>query len=110
MDKEALLKRASSASFKRANGLVLRTINILREKYNELEVVQSVLSESGIEPGEFTDAVNFLSLERYIQLRRIDSHTPADIADISYKECEAKVTAKGIRLLAGNIKDDLVEV
>lgn len=110
MDKETLLKRASSASFKRANGLVLRTINILREKYNELEVVQSVVTESGVDEGEFTDAINFLSLEGYIQLRRIGSHLPADIADVSYKECEAKVTAKGIRLLAGGTVDDMIEV
>ena len=110
MDKETLLKKASSASFRQANGQVLRTINILREKYNKLEIVQSVLVDSGVDAGSFTDAVNFLSMEGYIQLRKIDSHLPADIADTSYKDCEAKVTGKGVRLLAGGIKDDMIEV
>ena len=103
MDKETLLKKASSASFKQANGQVLRTINILRERYNKLEVVQSVL-------GSFVDSVNFLSMEGYIQLRKIDGHEIADIADTSYKDLEAKVTGKGVRLLAGNISDGMIEV
>ena len=110
MDKETLLKKASSASFKQANGQVLRTINILREKYNKLEVVQSVLTDSGIDLGSFVDSVNFLSMEGYIQLRTIDGKIEADIADNSYKDLEAKVTGKGVRLLAGNISDEMIEV
>ena len=110
MDKEAILRKASSAAFRNANGHVLRTINILREKYNKLETVQSVLEESGVDVGEFTDAVNYLTLEGYIRLRTVSSHEPADIADVSFRDCEAKVTGKGIKLLAGSVKDDLVEV
>ena len=63
MDKETLLKKASLASFKKTNGLVLRTINILREKYNKLDVVQEILGDSGTDVGSFTDSVNFLSME-----------------------------------------------
>ncbi|MBO5369422.1 MAG: type VI secretion protein [Clostridia bacterium] len=110
MDKETIMKRAASAAFKNANGQVLRTINILREKYNKLEIVQSVLEDSGVGISSFTDAVNYLTLEGYVQIRRIDTHAPADIADTSFRDCEAKVTGKGIKLLAGSIKDDLIEV
>ena len=110
MNTDEMLKKAASASFRKANGAVLRTINILREKYNKLDVVQSILEESGVETGEFVDALNFLSMCGYIQLRDIVSKELADIADASYKDCEAKVTAKGIRLLAGGISDNMVEV
>ena len=110
MNKETLKRKASSVSFRKTNGLVLRTINILREKYNKLDVVQEVLEDSGTDVGAFTDSVNFLSMEGYIQLRTIDGHIRADIADSLYKDCEAKVTGKGVRLLAGGINDDMIEV
>ncbi len=110
MDRETLLKKASSVSFKKTNGLVLRTINILREKYNKLDVVQEILEDSGTDVSSFVDSVNFLSMEGYIQLRTIDGHATVDIADASYKDCEAKVTGKGVRLLAGGINDDMIEV
>lgn len=110
LNREEIIKKAKSAAFRNANGQVLRTINILREKYNQLEIVQSVLTESGVDVGEFVDAINFLSLEQYIKIRRISDRSEVDIADISFKDCEAKLTAKGIRLIAGGASDDMIEV
>lgn len=110
MDKDMILKRASSAVFKKTNGRVLRTINILRDKFNSLDVVQSVVDDNGVKIDEFMDAVNYLMLAGYIQIRRIDTHADADIADVSYKDCEARLSAKGIQLLAGVIDDEAVEV
>lgn len=110
MDKEVMLKEASAAVAKKANGQVLRTINILRDKFNKLDVVQSILEKSGVRIDEFRDALNYLMLAEYIQIRKIDTHADADLADVSYKECEARLTAKGIQLLGGVIKDEMVEV
>ena len=110
MDKEAMLKAASAAAAKKANGQVLRTINILRDKFNSLDVVQNILENSGVRIDEFRDALNYLMLAEYIQIRRIDIHADADLADVSYKECEARLSAKGIQLLGGVIKDDMIEV
>ena len=84
-----LEKRALRAgSFVHNNGKVLRTVNILRLKYNKLTGVQSVLEDDGIAEDEFLDSVNFLD----------------------YTALEAKLTGKGIRLLAGGIEDDMIEV
>ena len=95
-----LEKRALRAgSFVHNNGKVLRTVNILRLKYNKLTGVQSVLEDDGIAEDEFLDSVNFLTEEGYIHLRRISNKEPA-----------AKLTGKGIRLLAGGIEDDMIEV
>ena len=92
------------------NGKVLRTVNILRLKYNKLTGVQSVLEDDGIAEDEFLDSVNFLTEEGYIHLRRISNKEPAALADTDYTALEAKLTGKGIRLLAGGIEDDMIEV
>ena len=59
-----LEKRALRAgSFVHNNGKVLRTVNILRLKYNKLTGVQSVLEDDGIAEDEFLDSVNFLATQ-----------------------------------------------
>lgn len=112
MDRKSLKQRLDAVNFISNNGRVLRTINILRYQYNELKSVQAVLEEEGIETWEFLDCVNYLTEEGYIRLREITSKNPVQelSQDVKYKTLEAKLTAKGIRLLAGGIKDDLVEV
>ena len=88
------VSKLRAGNFVANNGLVLRTINILRTKYNKLAAIQRVLSESGVSCSEF----------------HIVGHSAAALADVDYKELEAKLTGKGIRLLAGDISDNLVEV
>lgn len=91
-----LEKRALRAgSFVHNNGKVLRTVNILRLKYNKLTGVQSVLEDDGIAEDEFLDSVNFLAEEGYIHLRRISNKEPAALADTDYTALEAKLTGKG---------------
>lgn len=99
-----------AGNFVHANGRVLRTINILRTKYNKLTGVERVLADDGISEDEFLDSINFLAAEAYIHLRTVSDHTDADIADCDYRTLEAKLTAKGIRLLAGGIEDNMIEV
>lgn len=103
-------RRLSAGNFIKNNGAVLRTINILRYKYNKLTGVRMVLAGNGIEEDEFLDSVNFLLEEEYIHLRDISTKAVATLADSDYKTLEAKVTAKGIRLLAGGIDDTMIEV
>ncbi len=96
------------AKFKRNNGKVIRRINLLRHKYIDLESVCAVMASDGVSEGEFLDCVNFLSEAGYIHLRTIRGHLTACIADVSYRDVEAKVSEKGIRLLAGGIMDEMV--
>ena len=56
-------QRLKAGNFVRNNGRVLRTINILRHKYNKLSGIQNVLEDDGISQDEFLDAVNVLALE-----------------------------------------------
>lgn len=111
-NRKALKQRLEAGNFVSNNGRVLRTINILRYKYNKLKSVETVLNEDGIEQWEFLDCVNYLTEEGYIRLRDISTHEeiPELSQDVNYKDLEGKLTAKGIRLLAGGLKDDLIEV
>lgn len=103
-------QRLKAGNFARNNGRVLRTINILRHKYNKLSGIQGVLEEDGISEDEFLDAVNFLALEGYIHLRDVASKNEANLSDCHYDTLEARLTGKGIRLLAGGIEDTMIEV
>ena len=103
-------QRLRAGNFVSNNGRVLRTINILRHQYNKLSGIQNVLEEDGVTEDEFLDSVNFLALEGYIHLREVSSKHDASLADKAYQTLEAKLTGKGIRLLAGCIEDNMIEV
>lgn len=104
-------RKLNAGNFIENNGKVLRTINILRYKYNKLSGVERVLHDTGVAEDEFLDCINFLSDEGYIHLRQISSKSDAKLSDIDdFSSLEAKLTSKGIRLLAGGIDDNLIEV
>jgi hypothetical protein len=110
MDKEAIMRKMRAGNFKENNGIVLRTINILRHEYNKLKGISYALPN--LDADEFLDSVNYLHEAGYIHLR--DTETKAEavtgLADIDWRQLEGKLTAKGIRLLAGGIADECVKV
>lgn len=112
MNKDKIKQKLYAQNFKSNNGLVLRTINILRYQYHKLSDIEKVLEDEGIERWEFIDAVNYLSLSGYIKMKIIGEQTI--IEEISqyhdYTDLEAKLSAKGIKLLSGSIVDEDVEV
>ncbi len=109
-EREKLKKLVSANNFIKNNGMVLTTINILRYKYTKLSAIESVFNTRGISRSELLDCVNFLSEEGYIHLREIASKEEVNLADIDYELLEAKLTGKGIRLLARGIVDNMIEV
>lgn len=108
--RDELKRKINACNFVKNNGTVLRTINILRTKYTKLSVIQGVLEDDNVTEGEFLDCIHFLNEEDYIHLRIISTKDSANIYDYNYKALEAKLTGKGIRLLAGGLTDELVEV
>lgn len=109
-DRDDIAKKIRAGNFVVNTGRVLRTINILRTKYNKLSGIKYALTD--IEEDEFLDAVNFLHEAGYIHLRDVETKVPAitGLADMDYSELEAKLTDKGIRLLAGGINDPAVRI
>jgi len=105
-DKE-MGSKIRAGNFVENNGRVLRAINILRTKYNKLSGIKYALN---INEGEVADSVNFLHEEGYIHLRVIENKAPSSLADASFDMLEAKLTSKGIRLLAGGLSDNCINI
>lgn len=105
---EDMIAKMRAGRFIENNGRVLRVINLMRYKYEKLKEVKYALDD--IPENEYLDSLNYLSEAGYIQMRRISSKQVAEIADVDYIHLEAKLTERGIRLLAGRLEDDLIEV
>ena len=107
MDKATLNKRISAGNFVENNGSVLRTVNILKTKFNRLKDIKYALN---IDKNDIENSINYLFEAGYLHLRTVEGHTETSLADTDFDDIEAKLTAKGIQLLAGVIKDECVEV
>jgi hypothetical protein len=103
-----MLRKMRAGRFVENNGQVLRTINILRHKYEQLKDVWYALNTEMSET-EYLDCINYLAEAGYIALRDITTKEPASIADADYTRLEAKVTALGIQLLGGAIDDKMIK-
>lgn len=108
MDKETLNRRISAGNFVENNGSVLRTVNLLKTKYNKLKSIQYALNN--IDRNEISNSINYLYEAGYLHLRHTESKQPSSLADDDFEALEGKLTAKGIQLLAGVIQDECVEV
>lgn len=107
MDKATLNKRISAGNFVENNGSVLRAVNILKTKFNRLKDIKYALN---IDKNDIENSINYLFEAGYLHLRTVEGHTETSLADTDFDDIEAKLTAKGIQLLAGVIKDECVEV
>lgn len=106
-DKETLRKRIEASNFIQNNGGVLRAINILRCKFNKLKDIEYALD---IEHDEIVDSVNYLHESGYIKLRHTVSKQDTCLADSDFEDIEAKLSADGIKLIAGKKTDDCIEI
>ncbi|MEE1155698.1 MAG: type VI secretion protein [Acutalibacteraceae bacterium] len=90
------------------NGRVLRTINLLSYRYVRLTDAQYALDD--IPEDELLDSINYLTEAGYIKSRDIKSHSFGTLADYNIEQLEAKLTDKGLKLLSGKLKDEMVDV
>ncbi|MDE6798278.1 MAG: type VI secretion protein, partial [Ruminococcus sp.] len=93
MDKETLNKRISAGNFVENNGSVLRTVNILKNKYNKLKSIQYALNN--IDRNEISNSINYLYEAGYLYLRHTESKQPSSLADDDFDVLEGKLTARG---------------
>lgn len=108
MDMEKQMQLIRAGNFKENNGSVMRTINMLRTQYHGLKSVEYALPN--ITKGEISDSVNYLYEAGYIHLRDIVTKELTTLADSDFDDLEAKLTAKGISLLAGSINDPCIKL
>ena len=108
MDMEKQMQLIRAGNFKENNGSFMRTINMLRTQYQGLMSVEYALPN--ITKGEISDSVNYLYEAGYIHLRDIVTKELTTLADSDFDDLEAKLTAKGISLLAGSINDPCIKL
>ncbi len=104
------LQRLKNAAFINSNSQIMCVFNVLTHSYHKLSEMQRVLKLQGIDEASFVESINFLARAGYIELRDITSQVNANLADWDYKNLEGILTDKGIRLMAGDMKDNLIEV
>ncbi len=86
---------------------MLRAVNILKTKFNRLKDIRYAIN---IDKSDIENSINYLHEAGYLHLRTIDGHIASSLADSNFEDMEAKLTARGIQLLAGVIEDECVEV
>ncbi len=107
MNPMEMANKIKQEKFVMNNGRILRAINMLRIKYVPLSDLRLGLP-SDITDGEYTDSINYLTEIGYINIRRRGTKEETTLADAELHELEAKLSANGIKFLAGRISDNCV--
>ncbi len=109
METKELQKRIRQKKFFHNNGIVLKGVNLLRDKYVRLTELKYAFEPSMSEQ-ELRDSLNYLSESGYINMRHVDSGEDTTLADCNFDEIEAKVSADGIKIIACVRTDECIEV
>ncbi len=109
MENKELNDRIRQKKFFRNNGIVLKGINLLRTQFIRLPDLKYAL-EPTLTESEFLDSVNYLTEGGYIRTRHTSTKQEITLADAAPDALEAKVTQKGIQIIACILKDDCIEV
>ena len=109
LENKELNDRIRQKKFFRNNGIVLKGINLLRTQFVRLPDLKYAL-EPSLTESEFLDSVNYLTEGGYIRTRHTGTKQEITLADAAADELEAKVTQKGIQVIACILKDDCIEV
>lgn len=106
---EKLKEQARKNAFRSNNGAVIRAVNIIRTDYVQLDTVLAALTPKIGKP-EIMDSINYLTEAEYIRLRVIGTDRQSTLADSDFSDLEAKLTAKGIRLVNGAEADLCIDL
>lgn len=109
METKEMQERIRQKKFFRNNGVVLKAVNLLREKFVSLSEVKYAL-EPVMTEQELRDSINYLSESGYINMRNIRSKQDTTLADCDFNDIEAKVSANGIKIIACARNDECIEV
>lgn len=108
MNTEDIKRQIIAGEFAENNGRIIRTINILEGEYVGLDVVKRALT--AINPADFQKSVVYLQRAGYIEIRDEFSKEMITAEKAKVVDAEATLTASGIKLALGFIKDEAVEI
>lgn len=106
---EKFKEQARKNAFRSNNGAVIRAVNLIRTDYVQLDTVLAALTPKIGKP-EKMDSINYLTEAEYIRLRVIGTERQSTLADSDFSDLEAKLTAKGIRLVNGVEADPCIDL
>ena len=86
---EKLKEQARKNAFRSNNGAVIRTANVMRTDYVQLDIVLAALTPK-IGKAEIMDSINYLTEAEYIRLRVIGTDRQSTLADSDFSDLEAK--------------------
>ena len=109
MEQAEMIERIRQKAFFKNNGMVLKAVNLLRDKFVALTDIRYALEPSMTE-AEFRDSINYLTESGYIRLRHMDSKACTTLADTAMEQLEAKVSADGIKIIACVRMDECIDV
>lgn len=104
-------QKLSNIGFIKTNGKIMRTLTILGHEYKDLDSIQELLKNDGVNETEFINSLDFLNQEGYLKMRTKNTKELTTLADCDdYDRLEVIWTGKGNRLMRGGIIDDMIEV
>ena len=80
MEQAEMIERIRQKAFFKNNGMVLKAVNLLRDKFVALTDIRYALEPSMTE-AEFRDSINYLTESGYIRLRHMDSKACTTLGD-----------------------------
>lgn len=108
MNEKDIRQKLIAGEFAQNNGRLIRTVNVLKGKWINLETVQTALTE--MDEAEFEQSLIYLHRAEYIKICNESTKKCTDAEKAIYKECEVTLTKKGIDLAMYYITDPAVKV
>jgi hypothetical protein len=105
-DEKALLIALEVGDFPRANGRILRTLNVLSGRWIRLSAMREALHD--IE--DIDRSLIYLERGEYIKARNIETRKTIEIEYANNHECEVALTTKGMDILCYAIENPSIEV
>ena len=108
MNEKEIRQKIVAGEFGQNNGRLIRTINVLKGKWINLETVQIALEE--MDETEFEQSLIYLHRSDYIKIRNESTKKCTEAEKAVYRDCEVTLTKKGIDLAMYYISDPAVKV
>lgn len=110
MEAKELQERIRQKKFFHNNGIVLKGMYMLPEKYVQLSELRYAFCEASMSEQELIESLNYLSESGCINMRNIHSEKDTTLADCEFNEIEAKVSAFGIKIVTCVRTDECIKV
>lgn len=109
--KQELMDRVEAREFKKNNGIIMRTINLIfKTKWFKASELVAAVSGYGMQEGEVFDSLDYLEGKKFIQARDIASGRVVEVLDADSETTEVKLTSEGRLVTLGIVRDPGIDM